>query len=312
MDKGRTIITIKTIQTNMSIYLKKFETQAAYEAAESGLILPNVSLCVNEGDVHYNPFVELETRLVAKFNVTDTSKSTQICFSSSVSQFSALEIDGVELPSVVSSYAFSTTGEHTVKYTLADPATIGNYAFGYCSGITSVNIPSSVTSIGSSAFEGCNAITSVNIPDSVTSIGNSTFNGCTGLTNVNIPSGVTSIGQGAFNDCRRLTSIDIPDSVTTIGNSAFNNCYSVLRCTIGSGVTSIGSDAFRDLNSIQEITVNAITPPTLVGTKSGKSTLYTQFYYTNNCPIYVPSESVNTYKSTSGWSYYASRIQAIP
>jgi hypothetical protein len=36
------------------------------------------------------------------------------------------------------------------------------------------------------------------------------------------------------------------------------------------------------------------------------------FYNTNNCPIYVPSASVNAYKSASGWSTYASRIQAIP
>jgi len=39
----------------MGKYLKKFENHSAYEAAESGLILPNVSLCVQEHDVHYNP-----------------------------------------------------------------------------------------------------------------------------------------------------------------------------------------------------------------------------------------------------------------
>lgn len=36
-------------------YLKLFENDAAYNAAESGLILPNVSVCVNENHVHYNP-----------------------------------------------------------------------------------------------------------------------------------------------------------------------------------------------------------------------------------------------------------------
>lgn len=40
------------------IYLKKFDNHAAYEAAESSLILPNVSLCVNENEVHYNPYVD--------------------------------------------------------------------------------------------------------------------------------------------------------------------------------------------------------------------------------------------------------------
>ena len=39
----------------MAIYLRKFETQAAYEAAETSLILPNVSLTVDNNTVHYNP-----------------------------------------------------------------------------------------------------------------------------------------------------------------------------------------------------------------------------------------------------------------
>lgn len=42
----------------MGKYLKKFENHSAYEAAQSSLILPNVSLCVQEDEVHYNPFVD--------------------------------------------------------------------------------------------------------------------------------------------------------------------------------------------------------------------------------------------------------------
>ena len=42
----------------MAIYLKKFETQDDYEAAQSGLILPNVSYTVDNNTVHYNPFVD--------------------------------------------------------------------------------------------------------------------------------------------------------------------------------------------------------------------------------------------------------------
>ena len=42
----------------MSIYLKQFETQADYEAAQSNLILPNVSLTVDNNTVHYNPYVD--------------------------------------------------------------------------------------------------------------------------------------------------------------------------------------------------------------------------------------------------------------
>ena len=39
----------------MAVYLKQFERQAAYEAAERGLILPNVSLTLDNNAVHYKP-----------------------------------------------------------------------------------------------------------------------------------------------------------------------------------------------------------------------------------------------------------------
>lgn len=39
-------------------YLKKFENHTAYEEARQNLILPNVSLCEQENEVHYNPYVD--------------------------------------------------------------------------------------------------------------------------------------------------------------------------------------------------------------------------------------------------------------
>ena len=228
----------------MAIYLKKFETQAAYEAAQSGLILPNVSLTVDNNTVHYNPSSPVpptptETRVVAKYNVTSTSSPTPISFKSAfadgTSGFSTIEIDGVEQPTVESTYTFSTIGEHTVKYTLIDPTSIGNFAFNYCNS----------------------------------------------LTNIVIPDSVTSIGANAFRNCSGLTSVDIPNSVTSITGYAFENCSSLTR-----------------------VTCLATTPPAL--------SRYDVFKNTNNCPIYVPAESVDTYKAASNWSSYASRIQAIP
>ena len=144
--------------------------------------------------------------------------------------------------------------------------------------LASVEIGDCVTSIGDRAFRNCSGLTSITIPNSVTTISDYAFRNCSSLTSIDIPSGVTSIGSYAFNGCISLTSIDIPDSVTSIAGGAFYNC---------SGLTSI--------------IFEATTPPTL-----GVITLSN----TNDCPIYVPSESVEVYKST--WSNYASRIQAIP
>ena len=98
---------------------------------------------------------------MAKYNVTSTSSPTQLCYSTAVSQFSAIEIDGVEQPSVTTGYTFSTTGKHTVKYTLTDPTSIVNNTFTNCYSLTSIDIPNSVTSIGNNTFQDCTSLTSI-------------------------------------------------------------------------------------------------------------------------------------------------------
>ena len=203
----------------MAVYLKEFETQAAYEAAQSGLILPNVSLIVDNNTVHYNPYVEpVETMVVAKYNVTDTSNPTKLCLGFSTSQFSEIEIDGVEQSSVEYEYTFSTTGEHTVKYTLADPTSIGDSVFYGCESLTSIDIPNSVTSIGSNAFDGCSGLTSVVIPDSVTSIGYGTFRYCSSLTSIvcNATTAPT-IQSSTFLDVKTGGTLTVP-----IGSSGYD------------------------------------------------------------------------------------------
>lgn len=123
------------------------------------------------------------------------------------------------------------------------------------------------------------------------------------LVSVQIGDCVTSIGDSAFYNCSGLTSIDILDGVTSIGSNAFQNCSGLTSCTIGSGVRYIADSAFNNCISLTSITIKATTPPEAEGNF---------FANTNNCPIYVPSGSVSAYQSASGWSEYASRIQAIP
>ena len=181
---------------------------------------------------------------------------------------------------------------------------IGSYAFSGASGLTNITIPSSVTSIGAYAFNNCSGLTGdLVIPEDVISIGQGAFSDCSSLTSITIPEGVTSIGSNTFRFCSNLTNITIPEGVTSIGDSAFEYCSGLTNITIPSSVTSIGSYAFDGCNGLTSITINRTTPPTL---GSGV------FSYTNNAPIYVPAEAVETYKAASGWSAYSSRISAIP
>ena len=190
------------------------------------------------------------------------------------------------------------------SFTIPDGTTkIGYYAFSYCTSLTNVTIGNGVTQIGNYAFYYCKALTDVTIPNSVTSIGNAAFSDCSGLTNVTIGNSVTSIGNSAFSYCSSLTSVTIGNGVTSIGNSAFYYCSDLMDVTIGNGVTSIVNHAFSGCSSLTSLTILATTPPTLNSSA---------FNNTNNCPIYVPAESVDAYKTATNWSAYADRIQAIP
>lgn len=144
-----------------------------------------------------------------------------------------------------------------------------------------------VTTISYYAFYQCANLISVVIPSGVTSIENYAFKSCTSLSSVTIPNGVTSIGMDAFSYCSSLTSITIPSSVTQIGVP-----------------TGIIYTVFSACSQLANVTVEATTPPFL-SREAFKNT-------SSNLVIYVPAESVNAYKSASGWSNYASKIQAIP
>ena len=223
----------------------------------SATITANISQTSNYNAASATYAVSCGKSIIGKFNITDITYESTIGTSS---QFIAMEIDGVALPSPVTTYQFSRTGEHTIKYILANPTSIGTDAFSNCNSLTSVTIPNTVTSIGESAFSHCTSLTSVTIPNSVTSIGANTFRNCTGLTSVTIPNTVTSIGTDAFSNCTSLTSVTIGSGVTSIGNSAFRNCTSLTSVTIPNSVTSIGSYAFRNCTSLTTCTIgNGIT-----------------------------------------------------
>lgn len=262
-------------------YLKKFENHSQYESyIATDYAKPNVSYCEDNNDVHYNPLVN-ETKLVVYYDIQDISAPTTI-FTNYGSNVKSIEVDGVLLDSVVTTYQFDSVGEHVIKYefnnstvgngsplfnnittikraVIADTFTsISNYAFYYCSGLTNVTIGNGVTNIGASAFASCNGLTSITIPNSVTSIGDAAFEYCSGLTTANINS--SEIGYKAFSNCSGLTSVTIGNSITSISNYAFYNCSSLASVTIPNGVTSIGHNAFEDCSGLTSVVIpNSVT-----------------------------------------------------
>lgn len=185
--------------------------------------------------------------------------------------------------------------------------TIGNSAFSQCEKLSSINIPSGVTYIGDCAFSGCKNLISVIIPNNVEGIEWSTFSGCTNLTSVEFPDSLIYIKYHAFSDCVNLTSLNIPNKVELIDSYAFANDSNLTSLTIGSGVTDIGGSAFENCYKLKNITCYAAIPPSM-GTNMGVWQeiigVFDDVVF-SNAFLYVPENSVETYKTADQWDNFA-------
>lgn len=166
--------------------------------------------------------------------------------------------------------------------------------------VTNLIIPSDITRLNSFTFFSAATITSVTIPSTVRRIdGGFTFR-YSGLRNVTVPSSVRSWnGSHTFADCRNLTDATL-NNKSQISSYAFSNCNSLTGVTFGNNMKSIANGAFQGCTKLASVTCNSTTPPTIDSTSFEG--------VPSTCKFYVPCSAVNTYRTASVWSSYASQI----
>lgn len=212
----------------------------------------------------------------------------------------------------IGSYAFygcsSLTAFHGKYASVDNRCLVKNGKLIVCApyGLTEYFIPSDVTSIGIYAFGDCRSLTNIIIPNSITSIEDGAFNNCSSLT--------AFYGKYASADNRcwvqdgrlvafapyGLTEYVIPDNVTSIVRYAFTDCRNLTNITIPDSVDLIGMYEFSDCSSLTSIYCKSIVPPALG---------YKAFIgISSSAKIYVPTVSVNAYKSAGNWSNFADKI----
>lgn len=222
--------------------------------------------------------------------------------------------------------------------------TIFANGFANCNSITSFNAPL-LEKIENRGFSISNnmgsSLSVVNCPN-LTEIGVDCFRNQASLTTV--IASLKTIGSTAFNSCFKLSSLDF-SRVETIGGSAFSYCDSLvmdviapkLKGSLGafghSYITKLvapyldlvgGDYALQYTSNITEVVLGNVTLTRYCINQSPKLervVLYLDgipdalaagnFDYCNNCLIYIPDNLVETVKTLTGWSGYASRIKSF-
>ena len=171
-----------------------------------------------------------ESYLVATYNVTNTTKATQLLGSLfTLSQISEMYVDDVLLDTNVASYTFDTEGEHTVKI-CAKCITNCNNMFRGCRSLTSLDVSnfntSNVTDM-SSMFYFCTNLTLLDLShidtSNVTTM-SGMFSSCTNLTSITMVGNVSKVTSYSFmfSDCPKLTNINYNGNYQSKWDTLFN------------------------------------------------------------------------------------------
>ena len=197
-----------------------------------------------------------------------------------------------------------------ILYTSTDGGTVSPYdaqAFSanilsntYENGMGTLRFDRELTAIQANAFKGCETLSLVILPNSVTLEGDP-FIHCNQLSGI--------WGANASEDKRLwvvnneaqafapggLNSYSIPERITAL-KGGFEGLTGLESLTLPS---TLGSIKTLSISSLQELKVNAVTPPVV---ESG-------LQLGNLQSLIVPEESIGAYSSAAHWSNFANLIQ---
>ena len=189
---------------------------------------------------------------------------------------------------------------------------ISEGAFVYSSSMTTITFPKSLTTIGRDAFIFCSGITEFKVPEE-----NSHFCSIDGvLFDKNketlilypakkegdfyiVPDGVKIIERAAFRNCE-IREVTLSASVEIIETESFSSSSKLTKITLPASLSAIGYRAFDSCRNITDIICNNPVPPS-----AGSSDYYSAFpSISSSVNLYVPAESVSTYKQALIWKNF--------
>ena len=245
----------------------------------------------------------------------------------------------------VGAYAFNGCSKMT-SVNLQNATSVGQYAFNGCSALTDVNLPNAKT-VGGNAFQNCTSLTKLDLPKA-TVLNGYVVSGCSSLVELNIPNATSgrgyaiagskiehlylpkfaSAGSSVFRNATYLRTVDMP-LLNKVEQHLFTNCSALENVTFPKA-TSVASQAmygcsaltYADLPICKKIGgqgfYNCTALETLILRRTTDVCALANVSAFTGTPIasgtgfiYVPSALVDSYKSATNWSTFASQFRAI-
>lgn len=303
-----------------------------YAMALESIILPKyakaigkeaLSNCLNLKTVKIGDFIESigELAFNGAQHITEISLPTSCTYIDDMAFYGCRSLETVIIPGNISKIGFATFYFCTSLSNITLPSTVKNIdtmAFFQCTSLHEIDIPASVSVISTDAFGFCTSLTRFNV-----SSDNTTFADIDGVlfdkslsklikyplgkpdAEYTVPSGTLNISQLAF-DGASIEKVTIPEGVQKISDGAFADCISLTEAELPTSLSMIENHAFYNNNRLQQITINATTPPTCLYDET--ETPFTGVD-TSSCKLIVPEGCENEYANAEVWKDF-SKINA--
>lgn len=267
-------------------------TESITSAAALNHIYQNIGIyhCVIDSTMDYMPIGGFSSS-----NRVFTSKLKRAWFPSTITTLSTYNFkDCYSLQSV----------------SIAKNTSLATACFQDCRALQGIVVPKrTINTISSESFFGCKSLRYISIPFNTDLGSSNAFRDCSALQNLTSNKSTSSqIGTRYFYGCSSLTKIDIPNEITFIADSSFADCWSLQTIIIPSSVTYIGSSAFSNCYSMYSVVLLSTTPPTLSSSNAFSTSNQKKFYV----PYSADHSVLDTYKTASNWSTYASYMEELP
>lgn len=189
------------------------------------------------------------------------------------------------------------------------------------SSLKTVCLPKSVVEIGDNAFTSCHNLTNIEIPDRVKRLGNSCFEGCSQITEMLLPLGLEEIGERSFLGCIGIKELTIPDKIEILPEGmieclsyamldASNRESSLKTLTLGTNVKKICKWALQG-HHLESIICYAKVPPVIEHNEQNNNSDWLRTIKPDsiNVTLYVPSGSLDLYRSDNGWNVIYNMVE---